>query len=295
MEANSVSPARIPGYWTHKKGSQIEIGAAPTPGEKVLYHLHGGAYVRLSAHPKDVTAVIARGILQHVDSVHRSFAVEYRLSSSKPYEVANPFPAALLDALAGYNYLVNTVGFSPSDILLVGDSAGANLAHALTRYLVEYKDTPDIAIPASPGALVLLSPWCDFGVSHEQPGTSSENFIVSDYIHPTRGGINYAKDSFLGALGASEAPHNTYISPSSLDPAMTIDFHGFPRTFIAAGGAEVLFDQIVTLKDRMIKDLGDDKVYYHEAKDGIHDYMVFEWHEPERTQTLKALAKWFEN
>jgi hypothetical protein len=36
-----------------------------------------------------------------------------------PDLIANPFPAALLDVLAGYNYLVNDVGFSPSDIYSV--------------------------------------------------------------------------------------------------------------------------------------------------------------------------------
>jgi acetyl esterase/lipase len=293
MHATAVKPVRIPGYWVHKKGSTIEVAAAPKPGEKVLYHLHGGAYIRLSAHPSDATAAIARGIVEHVDSIHRSFSLEYRLSSSKPFKVANPFPAALLDALAGYNYLVNVVGFTPADIILAGDSAGANLAHALTRYLVEYNvsDDPNFSLPAPPGGLILLSPWADLSVSHEGPAASSHQFIDSDYIHPTLGGADYAKDSFLGPLGMGAAVRNPYISPASLDPSMVIDFKGFPRTFIVAGGAEILYDQIVTLKDRMVKDL-EDKVTYHEAKDAVHDYLVFEWHEPERTDTLKAIAKW---
>ena len=48
--------------------------------------------------------------------------------------------AALIDALAGYNYLVNTVGFHPTRIILEGDSAGGNLALALTRYLLEHRN-----------------------------------------------------------------------------------------------------------------------------------------------------------
>ncbi|KAG6911110.1 hypothetical protein DXG01_003850 [Tephrocybe rancida] len=285
--AASVIPVRIPGYWTHKKGSTFAVGAAPAPGEKVLYHLHGGAYIRLSAHPSDVTANIANGILQHTNTIHRSFAIEYRLSSSKPFEVDAPFPAALLDALAGYNYLVNVVGFAPADIVVAGDSAGGNLTHALTRYLVEYQGHP--GLPAPPGSIILLSPWSDLGVSHEGPMASSHKFIDSDYINPS--GANYAKDSFLGPLGSGAAVRNPYISPASLDPSLVIDFKGFPRTFIVAGGAEVLYDQIITLRDRMVKDLGD-QVTYFEAKDAIHDYLVFQWHDPERTETLKAIAKW---
>jgi len=36
----------------------------------------------------------------------------------------------------------------------------------------------------------------------------------------------------------------------------------------------------------------DGKVRYFEAPDGIHDYLVFTWHEPERTNTFKAINKW---
>ncbi|KAG6876106.1 hypothetical protein C0993_005489 [Termitomyces sp. T159_Od127] len=289
MKAASVTPVRIPGYWTHKKGYDIKVGAAPASGEKVLYHLHGGAYIRLSAHPSDPTAAIARGILEHTESIHRIFALEYRLSSSKPFEVDAPFPAALIDALAGYQYLVNVVGFDPANIIIAGDSAGGNLAHALTRYLVEYKGFDKL--PAPPGGIILLSPWSDLGVSHEGPTASSHKFVDSDYLHPTIGSVNYAKDSFLGPLGLGAAVRNPYISPASLDPALVINFKGFPRTFIVAGGAEILYDQIICLRDRMMKDLGD-QVTYYEAKDGIHDYLIFEWHEPERTETLKAIAKW---
>ncbi|KAH0588382.1 hypothetical protein H2248_004239 [Termitomyces sp. 'cryptogamus'] len=288
MKATSVTPVRIPGYWTHKKGCDIKVGVTPLLGEKVLYHLHGGAYIRLSAHPSDMTATVSRGILQHTEAIYRVFALEYRLSSSKPFEVDAPFPAALIDALAGYNYLVNEVGFAPTDIVIAGDSAGGNLALALTRYLVEYKGFDKL--PAPPGGIILLSPWSDLGVPHMSPG-SSYNFVDSDYLHPTVGTVNYAKDSFLGPLGLGAAVRNPYISPASLNPSLVINFKGFPRTFIVAGGAEIIYDQIIILRDRMIQDLGD-QVTYYEAKDGIHDYLIFEWHEPERTETLKAIAEW---
>jgi acetyl esterase/lipase len=118
-----ISPIRIPGYWLHKTSSTIDVGVRPMPGEKVVLALHGGAYIRLSAHPSDPTAAIGRGLLEHVDSVHRVFSVEYRLSSAKPFPEENPFPAALVDALTAFNYLVHDVGFAPSDIIVEGDSA----------------------------------------------------------------------------------------------------------------------------------------------------------------------------
>jgi hypothetical protein len=40
--------------------------------------------------------------------------------------------------------------------------------------------------------------------------------------------------------------------------------------------------------------MGDAKVRYLEAEDGVHDFVVFDqgWHEPERSETLTAIAKW---
>ncbi|KAF8806420.1 alpha/beta-hydrolase [Phlegmacium glaucopus] len=296
-----VSSVRIPGYWTHKKGTSIKVASPPQPGEKIIYALHGGAYVHQSAHPTDPTAVIVRVLLKHVESVTRVFSLEYRLATGKPFELAHPFPTQLLDALAGYNYLVNVVGFSPNDIIIAGDSAGGNLAHALTLYLTEYKDTTEVALPAPPNALILLSPWVDLGMTHSNlPKGSAKTCLASDYIGTNGDVIHYAKDAFTGPHGRGIAEINSYISPASLDPGLYVDFKKFPRTFIVGGGAEVLIDSIRTLKDRMVRDLGEGngvkegegKVRYFEVPDGIHDYLVFPWHEPERTDTLVEINRW---
>lgn len=71
-------------------------------------------------HPSSPPASIGRGLLKHAGSIQRAFSLEYRLSRGAPYEARNSFPAALLDALACYQYLVKTVGFAPEDIILEG-------------------------------------------------------------------------------------------------------------------------------------------------------------------------------
>ena len=289
----NVSSVPVPGYWTHKKGTSIKVASLPQSSEKVVYFLHGGGYVGLSAHPSDLTATIGRGLLEYVEPVTRVFSLEYRLAVGKPNKPAHPFPTQLLDALAGYNYLVNIVGFSPNDIIIVGDSAGGNLAHALTMYLTEYKDTPNMVIPTPPGAIILLSPWADLGVTHiNLPEGSAKTLLSSDFIDITGSGTKYSVDAFIGPHGREFAEINPYISPASLDPGLHIDFKKFPRTFIVGGGAEVLIDSIRTLRDRMVKDLSEEKVHYFEAPDGCHDYLVLTFHEPERTNTLVEINKW---
>lgn len=282
-----VSFVRIPGYWTHKKGVSLPLAAAPQKGEKVVYHLHGGAFILQSANPLDPTAVIGKGLLKYSEAVLRVLSVEYRRSSHKPFELASPFPAALLDAIAGYDYLISTVGFSPSDIVLVGDSAGGNLAVALIRYLIEHQGSPGVQLPEPPGHLVLLSPWADISKSHETPGSSAVRNRTSDYILLA----DYSRTALLGPHKREFLETNRYISPTSLQ-ATRVSFKGFPRTFIVAGCAEILYDQIVTLKDRMIKDLGEGKVRFYEAPGAIHDYLIFNWSEPERSLTLKAISEW---
>ncbi|KAM6497910.1 Alpha/Beta hydrolase fold [Amanita muscaria] len=294
--AVSVEPIRVPGYWMHKRGSDIKAASPPVPGEKVLYRLHGGGYTRCSAHPSDPTAKMSLDLVELTDTLHRAFAVEYRLSSTEPFPIAGQFPAALFDALAGYNYLVNVVGFSPSDIVVLGDSAGGNLAQALTRYLVENQNFID-HLPGPPGGLVLVSPWCDMSGSHVAPGSAVYLYKNIDIL-VFADADSYSERAFLGSHGYEAAASNGYISPSC--KSLPVSFKGFPRTFIIAGGVELLLDQIRTIKARMVEDLGEGdglregegKVRYVEEPDAVHDYPVFGWHEPEKSRTLREVAEW---
>ena len=246
-----------------------------------------------SAHPQALTSNIPRSLLELTDAVPRALAVEYRLSSTHPLPDRYPFPAALLDALAGYNYLVNVVGYDPSNVIMVGDSAGANIALALTRYLVEYKGTTDVLLPSPPSDLLLISPWVDASDSHDGPGSSNVvNYgdIIED-LTEEKGFPVYAKRAFLGPYGSEMAATNPYISPASLHPLAKASFTGFPRTFIQAGGAERLLDSIRTLRDKMVADMGEDEVTYYEAPDGVHDCLIFP-SDPVNPPILKAIQQW---
>jgi acetyl esterase/lipase len=80
----------------------------------------------------------------------------------------NQFPASLQDALAGYTYLVDRLGFLPENITLLGEGTGASLCISLTLYLSAAlhsgKGSSRIGRPAK---LLLFSPWCDMTVSDE--------------------------------------------------------------------------------------------------------------------------------
>ncbi|KZT24247.1 alpha/beta-hydrolase [Neolentinus lepideus HHB14362 ss-1] len=285
-----VELIHLPGYWMDREGSEVPIGAPPRPGEKVVLHLHGGAYAFLSANLQDLTAYLGRGLMERCVSVGRVFSIEFRLITTPDNEPANPFPTQLIDALTGYYYLVRTVGFSPADIILDGDSAGANLALALTLYLVENQNREDVMFPSPPGKLLLLSPWCDLSPIRATPGSSWVDFAHVDYIDA--GDTQEKAEIFCGPFGLVEAEINPYISPASTHPSLSVSFKGFPRTFILCGGSEMLRDQIRVLKDRMIRDMDEENVTYYEPADAVHDFLSMTWLEPERTNSWNEIAGW---
>ena len=305
----NIASIPIPGYWIHKAGN-LPFGSPPSPGEKVFYLLHGGGYVVETAHPDGVVSRILKDFLRNSSSplLRRTFGVEYRLS--KPGEPGKgsvfPFPAALIDALAGYLYLLG-LGFQEKDIIVVGDSAGGNLALALTRYLVTNKEQRR-ELPKVPAALVLLSPSADMSEQFlDDPGPESSQTLNAerDWLVPINGGmIRAGAKVFLG--GRPEhvelAYRNPYISPASPvllgltpdSPTRTVHFKGFPRTFIDNGSFETFCDQILRLKDAMVEDVGEAMVFYNEVDGATHDYLTIEWYDPDRTDTSKKILKWLE-
>jgi acetyl esterase/lipase len=165
-----------------------EIGAtwypAPLTGSsdksniKVILHIHGGAFVIGDGRSQD-SGPFSKRLLKHATATH-VLCPQYRLSTLPISKTSNPFPAGLQDSLTSYLYLINDLKISPKDIILSGDSAGANLAIALLRYITDYGS--DLDIP-NPSACLLWSPWID-------PSDTSCSFVydnanyATDYLSP---------------------------------------------------------------------------------------------------------------
>ena len=147
---------------------------------------------------------------------------EYRLAPESPY------PAALEDALAAWNYLMEQ-GYGARDVVLAGDSAGGNLALELTLALKE-------AGRRLPGKLVLCSPWTDLSCS----GASYAEHEQDDPIL-TR--------AYLESVRQAYAPQGGWDQPE-FSPLFA-DLSGFPPTLIQYGGHEILADDSVRLKKNL--------------------------------------------
>jgi acetyl esterase/lipase len=130
-------------------GSRPAIRLTPRGADstRAVLYLHGGGYTVGSP-------VTHRALAAHLASAAKApvYLLDYRLAPEHPY------PAALDDAAAAYQALLET-GIRAERLSLAGDSAGGGLAvAALGRIRVN-------GLP-SPSALALISPWLDLTVTH---------------------------------------------------------------------------------------------------------------------------------
>lgn len=147
LASESIKPEKVGGTW-FPKAPGIDIASKTT----VLY-FHGGAYIQGDGRTVQCGSIAKR--LLDTGAADAVFSLQYRLSG---YGNANPFPAALQDALSGYVYLLNTLKIPSSQIIFAGDSAGAHLAISLLRYLHEYGSA--INTP-TPKCAALFAPWIE--------------------------------------------------------------------------------------------------------------------------------------
>ncbi|WP_298706680.1 alpha/beta hydrolase [uncultured Veillonella sp.] len=206
------------------KGAQSVSMVGPE-SDRVVLQLHGGAYV---AGMSDAHRVLAMkiGTLLDADQV---YSVDYRLAP------AHVYPAALDDAVEAYKGLLDK-GINPNHLIVVGDSAGGNLALALSLYLKEHN------MP-QPGALLLASPWTDF----EHKDNTSR--ITND-----------SKDQVLGLgtplNGAVKNP--VYVGDIALDdPRLSpiyADLSGLPPMLIQTGGNELFVTENEALAAKATSD-----------------------------------------
>ena len=215
--AEAPAPFAVPDGWTlaskkaYAKGT-VETYTAKNDGVNVLF-VHGGGYVG-GLHDRYRNWGLHLGDVIGAGKVHE---LDYRTAPEHPY------PAALEDALAAYAGLLKD-GMDPSKTILMGDSAGGNLASALAVSL----RNKGLALPR---AIVLISPWNDAGA-----------------MLPSRT-MNFKKDRVLGEVNRRLGPEiynpSYALGMNKTDPLISpvnADLSGLPPMLVTAGGHELLLD-----------------------------------------------------
>ena len=184
--------------------------------KRIILYLHGGAYVAGNIqYAKGFAGVLA------AETNMRVLSIAYRLAPE------NPFPAAVEDAFAAYEYLLNS-GYPTQDISLVGESAGGGLIYCLCL-LLKQKKMP------MPSALVGISPWVDLTFS-------SKSYKLNEKKDPALSEDVLRADAVSYANGHERDP---LVSPAFGD------LSGFPPSLIFAGADELLLDDARMLAQRL--------------------------------------------
>ena len=197
------------------------LGAVPTaeitvdgidPRHVVLY-FHGGVYVLGDAFQ-------AAGLASQVGRRTRAkvISVDYRLAPEHPY------PAAVDDALAAYDALLDN-GIAPSDIAFAGESAGGGLAVAT---LVNARDH---GLPL-PAAAFVMSPYADLTLAGATMDTKREVDVLM------------SRENLQSRVTDYTAGHDAALG---LISPVFADLSGLPPLIIQAGTHEVLLDDAVRL------------------------------------------------
>lgn len=225
--------------------------------KKIIYQLHGGSY--LTPH----TNVYFKNALRYlkISNELQVVSLDYRIAPK------NLFPSALEDAIEGWKYLLNN-GYKNEDIIIVGDSAGGNLALSMCLYL------RDKLIPL-PKGIILMSPWADMTDS----GLSR---IYNLFKDPMFGYSKYLKKIM--------APDKVYIEKEDFKNKFVSpifgEYHNFPPMLIQVGSNEVLESDSITIYEKALKEKVDVKLSrYHKMFHGFQfaggilpEYKIA-WHE----------------
>lgn len=213
-----LDPYEVPATERVVGGVRIDVlqpeGTTQDEGPVVL-HFHGGGLI------------YGGGLLNRKMSARdavayrcTTWAVNYRMPP------ADPFPAALDDALAAYVRLL--AERSPQQIVVGGGSAGGNLAAAL---LLRARDE---GLPM-PAALVLASPEVDLT-------ESGDSFQVNQRADITLSSLAQVNALYAGGRDLTDP----YLSP------LFGDLSGFPPTFIQSGTRDLYLSNAVRFHRKLL-------------------------------------------
>ena len=183
------------------------VGLERSRSRNVVLYCHGGGY---TCGQLGYARILASKLAVYTGFDVLSF--EYRLAPEHPY------PAAVEDALAAWDYLMY-MGYGARDVIVAGDSAGGNLALELVLKLKEQGRT-------QPRGLVLMSPWTDLTASGESYTSCREldPMLTMDYIASVR-------EAYTG-------PDADWADPCY--SPLFADLRGLPPTLIQVGTNEIL-------------------------------------------------------
>jgi len=213
----SVTAEKIAGVQAYRvKPAAI----APENRNRILVHVHGGAYVFGGGEAAAAEAVL----MAHFGKIE-IVSVDYRMPPDFP------FPAAIDDALAVWKDVAKLR--NPGNIGLFGTSTGGGMTLALVLKLKELK------LPL-PGAIMAGTPWADLT-------KTGDTYFTNEFVDNVLG----TNDGMLAAAARLYAGAHDMKEPL-LSPVYG-DFSGFPPTILLSGTRDLFLSNTVRVHQKLLQ------------------------------------------
>ncbi|NLK39028.1 MAG: alpha/beta hydrolase [Clostridiales bacterium] len=243
----------------------VRIYTPKTPtNDRVLLFFHGGGWVTESVDTYNrVCLNLAKG------TGCRVISVEYRLAPE------HPFPAGLEDCYAvAREFICSPEGFdiTPDKITLIGDSAGANLAAAVSLLA---RDRGEFSIHSQ----ILI-----------YPATYNDHTENSPFPSVVENGKGYlltskkVSDYMTLYMSSEEDKNSPYFAP-----LLAADFSKQPATLIITAQYDPLRDEGEAYGKRLAN--AGVKVRIYRAKEALHGYFSLEPIYPQVRKTYELINK----
>lgn len=208
------------------------IHLADRPNAKVLLYFHGGAYV----NPIDIKGQVPF-VIECARTINASgvFFLEYSLAPEWKY------PNQLVQAVEALEHILRT--YSPSQLVLGGDSAGGHLILSLLAHI--QRPNPNVKPLVgfnAPGrhihSALIISPW----VTLKYASNSFKTNATRDYIRAKK----------MSTYTAMWAPEPDEVWADLLVGGAQL-WHGLPvdNLLITAGGWECFHDDIIDMASQL--------------------------------------------
>lgn len=224
---------------------------------QLIFHIHGGAFFlgSLGTHRAFMSELAVKTQMQvlHID---------YPLAPEQRYPDIG-------DAIYDVYQMLLDQGTLPKDILVSGDSCGANLALAL---LLRLKSEDRSQLPSG---LILMSPFLDLTLTSESLRYNQKHDALLS-IEALEAGIQYY------------VPKNIDRSIAELSPLYG-DFEGLPPTLVQIGSKEILLDDASRFFEKAKE--ADVKVSYKLYTGMWHNFQMFSPWFDEAKQALSDVAE----
>ena len=198
--------------------------AASSNAKPAVLWLHGGGHV-VGTPEQDMTLLTR--MLERLDVL--IVCVDYRLAPE------HPFPAALNDACAAFDWLAEHAGelsVDPTRLAIGGASAGGGLAAAVVQRVVDLGTT-------RPAFQLLMYPMLDVLTTRRKKRSNVGNFVW------TTSSNRFGWNSYLGrgATSRESAPYAV--------PAWRHELAGLPPAWIGVGTLDLFHDEDVEYGQRL--------------------------------------------